>query len=199
MSVAAHAGQVVLSISVPCWCFPKIFDPTTKWNSSISFLSRYKAESESSLSGVLVTEGKCIKEVKNMSGWSVAKAPTPLTPSHLVLPTRKKCLEFRRHPLGVCIYREIWQHCMWDVLRREAGLWGLQGREEEGRDALSSKIQYPSPDTGRDDATSSFHRLKPRLVDVLRVISSRHVHYTCPDLCAGGEWREQGRHRQRDS
>lgn len=56
--------------------FQKISDPTAKWNSSISFLSQYKAESESSLSGALVTEGKCIKEVKNMSGWSVAKAPT---------------------------------------------------------------------------------------------------------------------------
>lgn len=42
--------------------FPKISDPTAKWNSSSSFLSRYKAESEPSLSGALVTEGKCIKE-----------------------------------------------------------------------------------------------------------------------------------------
>lgn len=44
--------------------FLEMSNPTTKWNSSISFLSQYKAESESSLSvcvwGTLVTEGKCI-------------------------------------------------------------------------------------------------------------------------------------------
>lgn len=83
MLVATHTRQVVLSISVPCWCFPNMFHLNAKWNSSISFLSRYKAESESSLSGALVNEGKCIKEVKNMSGWSAAKALTLFSPSHL--------------------------------------------------------------------------------------------------------------------
>lgn len=41
---------------------------------------------------------------------------------------------------------------MWDVLGREAR---LQGREEEGRNALSSKTQYPNLDVGRDDAIRS--------------------------------------------
>lgn len=92
MLVAAHTRQVVLSISVPCWCFPNMFHLNAKWNSSISFLSRYKAESESSLSGALVNEGKCIKEVKNMSGWSAAKALTLFSPSHLD-PQSEHCFE----------------------------------------------------------------------------------------------------------
>lgn len=85
LSVAARPGQAVPSISVPCRCFPNMSDPTAKWNSSISFLSRFKAGSEASFLGALVTEGKCIKEVKKMSGWSTAKAPPPL-PHHIPLP-----------------------------------------------------------------------------------------------------------------
>lgn len=92
MLVATHTRQVVLSISVPCWCFPNMFHLNAKWNSSISFLSRYKAESESSLLGALVNEGKCIKEVKNMSGWSAAKALTLFSPSHLA-PQLEHCFE----------------------------------------------------------------------------------------------------------
>lgn len=123
----------------------KISDPTAKWNSSISFLSRYKAESEPSLLGALVTEGKCIKEVKNMSGWSVAKAPHPLAPSHLV-PLIRKLLGVKKHRVGVCIYGEIWQRCLWEALGREAGLSGAGG---ERRNALSSKTQHPESWCGK--------------------------------------------------
>lgn len=56
------------------------------------------------------------------------------------------------------------------------GRWGW---EEGGRTALSSEIQYPSPDVRRDDAIS-FRSLKPVLVGVLTAISSRQ------SACAGG-------------
>lgn len=79
------------------WCFPKASNPTTKWNSSISFLSRYKAESEISFWRILVTEGKCIKKVKKkkMSGWSAAEAPYsfPHCSSHPTLTPKQHCFE----------------------------------------------------------------------------------------------------------
>lgn len=57
-----------------------------------------------------------------MSGWSIAKAPTP-TPPHLV-PQIRKLLGVKKHRSGVWVYCEIWQYSMRDVLR-EAGLPGI--------------------------------------------------------------------------
>lgn len=159
VSVAAHAGQVVLSISVLCWCFLIMSDPPTKWNSSISFLSRYKAESESSLLGALVTEGKCIKEVKHLNGWSAAKAPLSPRPC----PATKKLLSVKKHQSVVCICPEVSQHCMSNTLRREAGLWG---HEEDGSTALTCKVLVPKSGCGKRCHKKSFSHLKPVLVDV---------------------------------
>lgn len=113
-------------LCVPCWCFPKMSNPTAMWNSSISFLSRYQAESESSLSGALVTEGKCIKEVKNMSGWSAAKGPAP-SPHSAPCPQPENCLESE----STCVVSaSAWRSCSFEcyMLRKEAGLPGGEGR-----------------------------------------------------------------------
>ena len=108
------------------------------WNSSISFLSRYKAESESSLSGALVNEGKCIKEVKNMSGWSAAKALTLFSPSHLD-PQSEHCFEVSIQSTSQVSAAAVSSHSPVCAQER-GGALGAPGWEEEGvGDALNCK------------------------------------------------------------
>lgn len=129
-------------LCVPCWCFPKMSNPTAVWNSSISFLSRYQAESESSLSGALVTEGKCIKEVKNMSGWSAAKGPAPSP--HLV-PNQKAAWSQKAPVWCLCLPGDLAASSVTCSGKRQGF---REGRGEQGSE--EEKLSAQSPDPGSE-------------------------------------------------
>jgi len=109
--------------------FPEMSGPTAKWNSS-SPSSVGTRLNQNPVLGVLVTEGKCIKEVKNMSGWSAEKAPTrPRVAHHTLLPS----FESKSHRAGVRICSGALQCGVLTVLGGGGGgEAGLGGRRRKG-------------------------------------------------------------------
>ena len=153
-----------------------MFHLNAKWNSSISFLSRYKAESESSLSGALVNEGKCITEVMNMSGWSAAKALTLFSPSHLD-PQSEHCFEVSIQSTSQVSAAAVSSHSpvcgMCSGERRGFG----SSRVGRGRGGGCSELQRLGTQVLMWEEMHKKSVLPKACVDVWRAISSRRIQY----------------------